>query len=421
MRSKLAILSSFLSVKNFNDATALHRHQQAALKRRLATHGGRFYPNNTDLADYPIINKAIFMANFDKINRLGITENEALAVALQAENSRDFSPVLHTDSGDITVGLSSGTTGSRGVFLVSAKESAMWAGYILRRMLPKPYLKRHKIAFFLRANSNLYSSVKSLLIQFKFYDLFESLDAHIPALNAQNPSILIAPATVLQQLALRSDVTVTPVKIISVAEVLEPQVQILLEQRFGVVIHQIYQCTEGFLAHTCAHGHLHLNEDMLYIEKDWIDKASGRFCPIVTDFHRETQPVIRYRLDDVLVWDGTPCPCGSAFGRIKAIEGRYDDMLMANGLDGTTRMLYADFIRRALIMNDVIQEYRVTQQGRNLHIQLIPDNPISRRIAADALDKLWRDWQVVPFDYIFEAYQDLPLHQKRRRITRIQA
>jgi hypothetical protein len=37
-----------------------------------------------------------------------------------------------------------------------------------------------------------------------------------------------------------------------------------------------------------------------YIEKDWIDEKSGRFSPIITDFNRKTQPIIRYKLDDIL-------------------------------------------------------------------------------------------------------------------------
>ena len=298
--SKLKILQSFFRTRDFTDKARL-----------LSGHNSRFYPHSTSLNDYPVIDKRIFMQHFEDINAYGIGREEALAVALKAEESRDFSPVLRTASGrEITVGLSSGTSGSRGIFLVSPEESALWAGYMLRRMLPRPYLARHSIAFFLRANSNLYTAVRNPLIRFEFYDLMRGLDEHVPRLNAQNPSILIAPAQVLQQLALRADVSVRPKRTVSVAEVLEPQVRTLVERRFGSPVHQIYQCTEGFLAHTCRYGSLHLNEDMVYIEKDWIDEGSGRFAPVITDFNRKSQPVIRYRLDDVLVADGTPCPCG---------------------------------------------------------------------------------------------------------------
>lgn len=418
--SKWQILKSFFHTRNYTERAALEAHQQKQLDRLLNNHNSRFYPHSPKLQDYPVINKRIFMRHFANINAYGISEKDALSVALKAEESRDFSPVFQTTSGkEITVGLSSGTSGNRGIFLVSPEESALWAGYMLKRMLPRPYLARHSIAFFLRANSNLYTAVKSPLIRFEFYDLLEALDAHIPRLNAQNPTILIAPAQVLQQLAQHPDLTIRPKKIISVAEVLEPQVKTRIEQRFGTQVHQIYQCTEGFLAHTCAHGNLHLNEDMVYIEKDWIDRESGRFAPVITDFNRKSQPVIRYRLDDVLIANDAPCPCGSAFARINAIEGRCDDILDARTTGGKPYALYADFIRRAMISDDLIQEYRVEQHGKALHIFLTPDTEQTRAAATRNLDRLWQTLQLRPFDYIFQPEQTRPLHQKRRRVTKI--
>jgi len=418
--SKWQILKSFFHTRNYTERAALEAHQQKQLDRLLNNHNSRFYPHRAKLQDYPVINKRIFMQHFVDINAYGISEKDALSVALKAEESRDFSPVFQTTSGkEITVGLSSGTSGNRGIFLVSPEESALWAGYMLKRMLPRPYLARHSIAFFLRANSNLYTAVKSPLIRFEFYDLLEALDAHIPRFNVQNPTILIAPAQVLQQLARHPDLTIHPKKIISVAEVLEPQVKTRIEQRFGTPVHQIYQCTEGFLAHTCAYGNLHLNEDMVYIEKDWIDRESGRFAPVITDFNRKSQPVIRYRLDDVLIANDAPCPCGSAFARISAIEGRCDDILDARTTGGEPYVLYADFIRRAMISDDLIQEYRVEQHGKALHIFLAPDTEQTRAAATRNLDRLWQTLQLRPFDYVFQPEQTRPLHQKRRRVTKI--
>ena len=418
--SKWQILKSFFNTRDYTERAVLEVHQQKQLDRLLTNHDSRFYPHSAKLQDYPVINKRIFMQYFADINAYGISEKDALSVALKAEESRDFSPVFQTTSGkEITVGLSSGTSGNRGIFLVSPEESALWAGYMLKRMLPRPYLARHSIAFFLRANSNLYTAVKSPLIRFEFYDLLEALCAHIPRLNAQKPTILIAPAQVLQQLARHPDLAIHPKKIISVAEVLEPQVKTRIEQRFGTPVHQIYQCTEGFLAHTCAHGNLHLNEDMVYIEKDWIDRESGRFAPIITDFNRKSQPVIRYRLDDVLIANNAPCPCGSAFARISAIEGRCDDILDARTTGGEPYALYADFIRRAMISDDLIQEYRVEQHGKALHIFLTPDTEQTRAAATRNLDRLWQTLQLRPFDYVFQPEQTRPLHQKRRRVTKI--
>ncbi len=45
---------------------------------------------------------------------------------------------------------------------------------------------------------------------------------------------------------------------------------------------------------------MHLNEPYLLIEREWLDREQTRFTPIVTDLWRRAQPVVRYRLNDVL-------------------------------------------------------------------------------------------------------------------------
>ena len=164
MFKKLKIIKQYLKTKDFYDKKELEIHQKKSLLKLFKNLNSNFYPNSLELKNYPIINKKIFMDNFNDINSLQITQEEAFEIALDAEKSRDFSSKLK----NITVGLSSGTTGNRGIFLVSEDESALWAGYILKRMLPKPLLQKHKIAFFLRSNSNLYESVNSSLISFSF-------------------------------------------------------------------------------------------------------------------------------------------------------------------------------------------------------------------------------------------------------------
>lgn len=411
MKKLFYLLLWLLKTRRFTDKDALCKHQEKQLKRLFASIEHGFYPNKQQLADFPIINKKLFMANFQQINRFGISAEEALAFAVEAENSRDFSPKLR----QITVGLSSGTSGNRGLFLASDKEVGQWAGYMLKRMLPRPLWQKHRIAFFLRANSNLYESVKNPWIDFTYFDLLKPLEQHINALNQMAPTIVIAPAQVLVLLAQSPQLSIQPIKIISVAEVLEAQDKALIEARFKQVLHQVYQCTEGFLAHTCEHGNLHLNEDIVLIEKEFIDQASGRFVPIVTDFNRMTQPVIRYRLDDILQLDNTPCACGSAFTRIKKIEGRCDDILHMQGLNGEAYRLYPDFIRNAVIaIGPALHEYCLIKHGQQLLIHL---EPLSVQPQLEqALQSLYQKHQLKPLAHHYLPYTQKPLDQKRRRV-----
>ena len=69
---------------------------------------------------WPIVDKGTWMQNFDTINTVGARLEQVSAIALQAERTRDFS----LNWGRHTVGMSTGTSGSRGVFLVSPEESA---------------------------------------------------------------------------------------------------------------------------------------------------------------------------------------------------------------------------------------------------------------------------------------------------------
>lgn len=414
MFKKLKIIKYYLDTKLFFNRQDVEQYQNKKLSKLLRNLKSDFYPKSQNLKDFSIINKKIFMENFDRINTRGISQEDALDVALYAEDSRDFSSKI----GDVTVGLSSGTSGSRGVFLVSEEESARWAGYILKRMLPKPLFQKHKIAFFLRANSNLYESVNSSVISFTFYDLLTPLKEHIDILNKTQPSILIAPAQVLRLLAQSDTLDIKPKKIISVAEVLEKDDREIIEMRFSQLVHQVYQCTEGFLAHTCKEGNLHLNEDIVLIEKEWIDKKSFRFIPIVTDLNRTTQPVIRYRLDDVLILDEEPCPCGSVFARIKKIEGRCDDILKMSTVEDEEYLLYPDFVRRAIISIDAkINEYKVLKDKNILHVYL---DPISVKNEVEkALNKLYKTHNIKPIKHQFHMHKIEELNKKRRRVQQL--
>ena len=303
------------------------------------------------------------MENFDRINTLNIKLKDAFKIAVTAENSRDFSPTIN----NITVGLSSGTSGNRGVFLATEKERAQWVAAVLDRVIGISFKKRN-VAFFLRANINLYESVKSKILQFEFFDLLDSIETHIERLNNLQADIIVAPPSMLLELAEHfssGKLLVNPKKIISVAEVLYPEDKKFLEITFKKKIHQVYQCTEGFLASTCKEGILHFNEDFLIIEKKYLDDSKSRFHPIITDLMRHSQPIVRFELNDIIL-EKSKCSCGQNFMAIEQIEGRSDDILCFETKEGHKVNIYPDFFRRAIIISDdSIQDYQVVKRKEN--------------------------------------------------------
>ena len=314
---------------------------------------------NLPLQDFPIINKSIFMENFDQINTVGISREDAWSFAMEAEKSRDFS----ADFDHITVGLSSGTSGNYGIFLANDQERARWVAAILDRVIGFS-IRRRKVAFFLRADSKLYQSVRSRLLDFRFFDITLPFSNHLPRLHQYQPDILIAQPSVLTSIAQSveaKEIAVFPEQIISVAEVLEPQLRTWLSEVFGKPVDEVYQCTEGFLAASCSAGNLHFNEDFLILEKKYLDEEQTHFHPIITDLMRFSQPVIRYELDDVIV-EEQHCPCGQSSTAIRRIEGRADDVLTLQDRDGNWVRVYPDLMRRAILQaSSEIHLYVLTQ------------------------------------------------------------
>jgi len=320
----------------------------------IAGHSPRYRGQNpSDLASWPSISKSEWMQEFDAINTVGLDRKTCEDVALRAERERDFRPTLVSPrTGEpITVGLSSGTSGSRGLFVASPAERALWAGVILRRILPDLFRRRHRIALVLRSDSNLYRTLGRGHVEFRHHDLYAPWKDLAASLIDQDPTLIAAPPSVLGLLAREG---IAPRlgsirRILSVAEVLEPDVERDVRAAFGTRVEQIYQCTEGLLATPCPRGTLHLHEEHLFVEPEWLDDSKTRFQPVITDFRRRAQPVIRYRLNDILV-PGS-CDCGRHSMAIARVEGRCDDILRLTGNDGEERALFPDFVRRLVLEN----------------------------------------------------------------------
>ena len=415
----IVAVKNFVEVRwtrKFKTKEKLQKYQERKIKKQLEymKKNSPYYKDIdvNKLEEIPIIDKKIMMDNFNEMNTVGLDRDTALKIAIDSEHTRDF----ETKYNGISVGLSSGTSGHRGLFVLSDKETCQWAGAILAKLLPKGDLFGHRVAFFLRADNNLYETINSKFIKFKFFDLLKNMDTNIEQLETYNPSILVAPASVLKTIA-KSKVKINPKKIISVAEVLNDADERYLKKAFNKdIIYEVYQCTEGFLAYTCECGNSHINEDIVKIEKEQIDEK--RFVPIITDFYRKSQPIIRYRLNDVLVSSGEKCKCGSPMMVIDKIEGREDDIFVfKNRLNNENVLVYADFISRCLVYVDDIEDYRVVQKAIN-EITIYIDN-ISDDTKKSIINEFKRLSEKMNFEMPqinFEKYQT----EKGKKVKRIE-
>ena len=420
MSSKINVLQYYIQYKcrKFKDRKKLEAYQNKRLKHHL-----NFVTSNADyykpfagksLKNFPIITKKVMMDHFNQMNTVGIDKDEALEFAIGSERTREFSEKLN----NITVGLSSGTSDSRGIFLVSNAEKDQWAGYILSKVLERGITAKYKIAFFMRANSNLYEAIGSKNIQFEFFDIYADIQENFKKLQSFQADILVAQPSMLLKIAEaleKKELQTSPEKVISIAEVLEKEDEEYLKKVFGVkVIHQVYQCTEGCLATTCQCGTIHINEDVVYVEKEYLDDR--RFIPIITDLERKSQPIIRYRLNDVLVEKKEPCACGCVFTALEKIEGREDDVFQFSSESGEVVSVFPDFIRRCILFAGNITNYRILQtKDGNVTIFADIDDSMKEKVTKEFL-QLAEDQKFKMPHLTFESY----CYDETRKLKRVE-
>ena len=420
MKKIFKIISTFIKVRYFSKWTSRDKLLEYQVKQvekhiKFLKENSPYFKTHEITEDFTM-NKAFMMENFDGLNTLGVKKNEAMDIALNSEKTRNFNQKYK----NISVGLSSGTSGHRGMFITTPEEQGIWAGTILAKMLPKNNIFGHRIAFFLRADNDLYKTINSFLISLEYFDTFKDIDEHIERLNKYKPSMVVAPPSLLLILAKKieeRELNISPKRIISVAEILEKPDEEYIKKQFNLkIIHQIYQATEGFLACTCEYGHLHLNEDLIKFKKKYIDEK--RFYPIITDFRRTSQPFVNYYLNDILVESTEPCECGSILQRIEKIEGRSDDIFKFINKFGKEVIVFPDFIRRTILFVENIREYQVFQINNNLlEVAILNITEEQKELIKKEFNKLFTSLEIENIEIKFINYE-IDKTKKLKRIVR---
>ena len=343
------------------DRSAFEAWQARALARSLRAARDlpayRDLPARPALADLPVTNKATVMATFHARNRLGLTAEAGWAALARGGRLSGHD-----------VGASTGTSGARGLYLVSDAEKATWLGAMLAKCLPDALRVPHRVAVCLPAASALYRTADlGGRLRVRFLD---SRGDWAAPLRAFDPTVVIGPPRVLAALE-----GVAPARVISAGEVLEPDMAAAIHAATGCVPEQIYMATEGLLATTCAAGRLHLAEDCMAFE---LEPGPDGLCnPVVTDLRRRVQPMLRYRMNDLLRLDPAPCGCGLPLRVVAAVVGRADDALRR--ADGSR--VAPDRVRAAVQGDGQGGDFRVVQRGATVHVTTaVPD--AAARLAA---------------------------------------
>jgi putative adenylate-forming enzyme len=305
-----------------------------------------------DLSSFPYCEKKILNTRFNDYNIHGVSLSDAAAA--------NAGPgVMRIGRKKIFCGSSTGTSGNKGYYLIDEKERFAWLGAILAKIMPDFWKSSKKIAVVLPRNTPLYTGAnRTLFLSLRFFNTANDPVSLARDVSDFNPDIIIAAprlARVIGILAPKLD----PERVIVGSEVCDPMDRMKLEARFKRV-EEIYMATEGLMATTCPHGSLHLCEDLMHFELEPVH-GSNLVSPVITDLHRRTQAMVRYRMNDLLEM-GEPCSCGSVHRTVKAVVGRSDDCFIFESLYSGHCLVTPDRLRDAILESDPrIEDFTLEQ------------------------------------------------------------
>jgi putative adenylate-forming enzyme len=313
----------------------------------------------------PTINKNVMMENFSKLNTCGLIKEDVEQYAILKEKNKDY---LGYYKDEYVIGLSSGTSGNRGIYITPKSMTKRLPGVFLARSGLSLKDLPMRILFCLRVFSQGFNDINAPFIKLSYMSTMTPPEEIITSINQKNINILMAPPSLIRfLLPLKDEIKVRLKKVITYAEVLTKTDKEQFEKAFHTKVIEIYQASEGQIASACEKGNLHINEDLVYIElydqdNQLITKPHviGHKM-VLTNLINYAQPLIRYEMNDMIVLDD-PCSCGSNFRTIEKILGRNDDLIYFYNSKSEQRVVFPDLFSRWIITeSDQVREFQVVQ------------------------------------------------------------
>lgn len=324
--------------------------------------------NWDDFYALPMMDKNILMEQFDRINTVGLKRTEVEAYALDKESRKEYTGYFQDR---VVVGLSSGTSGNKGLYLTDkALTKRLPFVFLARSGLPLKYLP-FRILFCLRVFSQGFADINSPLIKLNYLSTMTPIEKVIDCINQQRINILMAPPSFIRLLLPHRDAIQQHFRcIVSYAEVLTLEEKDKFKRFFQCQVIEIYQASEGQIASCCKAGNLHFNEDLIFAELydengQRVDRPGIAGQLVITNLINEIQPLFRYKMNDWVVLKES-CPCGSHYRVLDHVIGRQDDVMMFMTKDHHLQHVFPDLISRWIITySNEIREFKAIQSEVN--------------------------------------------------------
>jgi putative adenylate-forming enzyme len=332
------------------------------------------------LTDLPVVTKADLMASFDEwcTDRAIFWSDVEAFTAARAHIGRRFRERY-------VVWMSSGTTGTAGVFVQDAAALATYDALVSVQMVASPMggdwhaAMRNGRAAIVTADSDHFAGITSWRRQAQrkpwldmaSFSVTAPLASTVASLNHYNPAFVASYPTVLTLLAEEQNAGRLRLDLAGAwagGEALSTAAQTTIEDAFGCPVHNEYGASECLsIGYACRHGAMHVNADWVILEpvdRNYEPTPPGELShtTLLTNLANAVQPIIRYDLGDRVRARVGPCPCGNALPAVE-IEGRAGDILALKTGDGAIVKIVPLAI--ATVVEDAAQIYcfQILQEG----------------------------------------------------------
>jgi phenylacetate-coenzyme A ligase PaaK-like adenylate-forming protein len=296
----------------------------------------------------PVTGKAVLMARFDDwVTDPGVTLERVQAFVADPAL---IGQRLRGAHAGYTVATTSGTTGTRGLFLLDERAlgvanvvgARVLSSWLRPAVLPRLLAGRGRVAMVVATGGHFASAAAAARLGAgssaggrRVFGVDTSLPELVAQLNAFQPAVLAPYATTGLLLATEQQagrLRIRPALVALAAEGLPDGEEGRIAAAFGAAVGNSYAATEcPFLSYGCREGWLHVNADWAILEP--VD-AHHRPTPpgqqshtvLVTNLANRVQPILRYDLGDSVLQRPGPCPCGNPLPAIR-VQGRTADLL----------------------------------------------------------------------------------------------
>jgi phenylacetate-CoA ligase len=296
------------------------------------------------------------------------------ARAFVREDVRPWHPLVFHTSGSTGTPIASIWTVSeyRNALALREVRSARWAGVSFK--LPRATFSGRIVEPNPQSKGPFYryNIVERQVYLSAFHLRRETAPVYVEGLRRRHVQWMTSYAVsyyLLAKFILEDNLPVPPLKaIVTTSEKVTGPMRETMQRAFGCKVFEEYSTVENAVfASECEHGRLHVSPDSGIVE---ILRPDGTPCEpgeagevVATCLMRDYQPMIRYRLGDMAVWDGEPCPCGRQMPVIKEVLGRVEDVII--GPDGRQMVrfhgIFVDqpHVREGQIIQETITRIRV--------------------------------------------------------------